>query len=151
MVGLVLTLVTFAWYKFAVPEIDKRIAAAQNPIVSALEFQNFLMMESMPDSAIAAAEKKIYNLTTGKGSEMKLLLILSILFLSCYPQRERTKYYILTFENQAGMIHQATVTKRLYDFNGENIYTAGVINIRPVGYKCVGIRVIDRGDTTYEY
>ena len=66
MVGLVLTLVTFAWCKFAVPEIDKRIAAAQNPIVSALEFQNFLMMESMPDSAIAAAEKKYITSQRGK-------------------------------------------------------------------------------------
>jgi len=83
---------------------------------------------------------------------MKLLLILSILFLSCYPQRDRTVYYIFTFENQAGYQHSAIVTKKQLDNEYLFDTTAGGINIRPVGYdKWVGIRVVNRGDTTYEY
>jgi len=66
IIGIVLTGTTFAWCKFAIPEIDKRINAAQKPVVQALEFQNFLMMENMPDSLVERAEKKYLISQRGK-------------------------------------------------------------------------------------
>jgi hypothetical protein len=80
-----------------------------------------------------------------------IILTATLLLLSCYPQRERTVYYIFTFENQAGYQSQATVTKRLFDNRSVFDTTAGGINIRPTGYhKCVEVRIIESGDT-YEY
>jgi hypothetical protein len=76
---------------------------------------------------------------------MKTIILAAALFiLSCYPQRERTTYYIFTFENQAGYIHKATVTKHLFD-------TKVLDSLKPVGYEWTGLKVIDRGDTVYEY
>jgi cytochrome c biogenesis protein CcdA len=51
-------IVTFGWCKLALPEVDKRISEKQQPIIDALEFQNFLMMETMPDTAVIQAEQK---------------------------------------------------------------------------------------------
>lgn len=83
---------------------------------------------------------------------MKFLFVLSFLFIFCYPQRERTVYYIFTFENQAGYKHQATITKSLFDKEFVFDTTTGGINIQPKGYdKWIGLQVIYRGDTVYEY
>lgn len=81
-----------------------------------------------------------------------IILIFFTLLLFCYPQRDRTVYYIFTFKNAAGYQHHATVTKHLFDTEKLFDTTAGGINISPVGYdKWVGIRVIERWDTVYEY
>jgi hypothetical protein len=45
--------------------IDKRIDIKLNPVVEALEFQNFLMMESLPDTIVDRATAKYVNSQKG--------------------------------------------------------------------------------------
>jgi hypothetical protein len=48
--------VAFSWTRLAIPDIDKRIKQSTDPIVEAINFQNFLIMATMPDSTIRIAE-----------------------------------------------------------------------------------------------
>jgi hypothetical protein len=58
--------ITFAWCKFARPDIDNRIEVKTNPIVDALEFNNYLTMEALPDSIVDRAIKKYTNSKKGR-------------------------------------------------------------------------------------
>lgn len=56
---------TFAWCKLARPDIDERIDIKQKGIIEALEYQNFLKMETMTDEQVNAAEKKYLSFKKG--------------------------------------------------------------------------------------
>lgn len=48
----------FAWNNFALPDVDRRIKNATDPIIEAIEFQNYLLMATMSDSSIERATKR---------------------------------------------------------------------------------------------
>lgn len=50
--------VALCWGTLAVPEIDRRVDMKINPVIEVMEYQNFLIMEQMPDDKVRAAEQK---------------------------------------------------------------------------------------------
>ena len=57
------------WANLAEPRIDSKIKTCVNPLCEAIEYQNFLMMSNMSDSAIERAER-LY-ISSRKGRVMK--------------------------------------------------------------------------------
>ena len=55
----------FTWSTFAIPQVDGMICEKVNPLIDALEFQNYLMMEAMPDSVVERASRKYINSRKG--------------------------------------------------------------------------------------
>lgn len=48
----------FVWNTWAVPEIDLRIEREVTPVADAIEFQNYMWMEYLPDSVVQRATKR---------------------------------------------------------------------------------------------
>lgn len=48
----------FSWAYFFVPDVERRICVKTDPILEAMELQNYLIMESMPDSSVNRAIEK---------------------------------------------------------------------------------------------
>lgn len=59
--GLISGLTIFAWNTFATPLIDKRIRQQTEPIIEAIEYQNYLMMATMSDDQLEVANKRWIN------------------------------------------------------------------------------------------
>ena len=63
----------FCWNNFARPDIDKRIDIKQIPVLKtlqsindAIEYQNFLMIETMDTTAVRNAENKFTSLNKAR-------------------------------------------------------------------------------------
>ena len=50
--------IALCWAKLAVPEIDRRVDRKIDPVIEVMEYQNFLIMEQMPDDKVRSAEQK---------------------------------------------------------------------------------------------
>jgi hypothetical protein len=55
------------WANLAEPRIDSKINACVRPLHDAIEYQNFLMMSTMTDSAIERAERLYMSSRKGRG------------------------------------------------------------------------------------
>lgn len=50
--------VALVWQAYAAPEIDRKICAKVDPVIEAIEYQNFLMMATMSDEQLEAANRR---------------------------------------------------------------------------------------------
>lgn len=55
------------WANLAEPRIDSKIDRSMRPLHEAIEYQNFLMMSTMSDSAIMRAERLYLSSRKGRG------------------------------------------------------------------------------------
>lgn len=65
IVGMLAVIVGILWAGLAEPRISSKINAKTDPLKDAITYQNYLMMESMSDTAIESATKKYLYLEKG--------------------------------------------------------------------------------------